>query len=223
MLRQICVCKFQLIFDPPLGDLTAFARLATKLLRYEVELDWKFSKLLLNRKGLNFSQARKVMRNCNPPTLQKHSILSFTDATTMSTYLLVIMILLEMKKRKTLLASKSDAAPRVFSHLLQHFFKPFWLLFMAGNLYEPFIRQSFNPCTDVSQHSIIHCHPIKCFSAMNGNYFDALSLRTSIANIQTFPSQYIVSKAQQAPFFGSFVKRLRCVILPVKKYHQRWR
>ena len=65
MLRQICVCKFQLIFDPPLGDLTAFARLATKLLRYAVELDWKFSKLLLNRKGLNFSQARKVMRNCN--------------------------------------------------------------------------------------------------------------------------------------------------------------
>ena len=77
MLRQICVCKVQLIFDPPLGDLTAFARLATKLLRYEVELDWKFSKLLLNRKGLNFSQARKVMRNCNPPTLQKHSILFF--------------------------------------------------------------------------------------------------------------------------------------------------
>ena len=75
MLRQIRVCKVQLIFDPSLRDLTAFARLATKLLRYEVELDWKFSKLLLNRKGLNFSQARKVMRNCNPPTLQKHSIL----------------------------------------------------------------------------------------------------------------------------------------------------
>ena len=66
-----------MIFDPPLRDLTAFARLATKLLRYEVELDWKFSKLLLNRKGLNFSQARKVMRNCNPPTLKKHSTLFF--------------------------------------------------------------------------------------------------------------------------------------------------
>ena len=63
--------SLQMIFDPPLRDLTAFARLATKLLRYEVELDWKFSKLLLNRKGLNFSQARKVMRNCNPPTLKK--------------------------------------------------------------------------------------------------------------------------------------------------------
>ena len=63
--------SLQMIFDPPLRDLTAFARLATKLLRYEVELDWKFSKVLLNRKGLNFSQARKVMRNCNPPTLKK--------------------------------------------------------------------------------------------------------------------------------------------------------
>ena len=76
-----------MIFDPPLRDLTAFARLATKLLRYEVELDWKFSKLLLNRKGLNFSQARKVMRNCNPPTRKKNTLLcSFTDATTISTY-----------------------------------------------------------------------------------------------------------------------------------------
>ena len=183
-----------MIFDPPLRDLTAFARLATKLLRYEVELDWKFSKLLLNRKGLNFSQARKVMRNCNPPTLKKHSTLFFYRRSNN----IDLFFSDKWQKRKTLLASKSDAAPRVFSHLLQHFFKPSWLLFMAGDLYEPFIRQSFNPWTDVSQHSIIHCHPIKCFGAMNGNYFDALSLRTSIANIQTFPSQYIVSKAQQA-------------------------